>query len=116
LELGAFASAPQHGYLVRTIEPVGEALPVPGMVPIRSRGPFAEADERALMREHGIEVLVTKNSGGTATYGKVAAARTLGLPVVMVARPAKPDGPAVADVDSALAWIEGHHGPYRRGV
>lgn len=111
LELPAFAAAPRHAYVVRTIEPIGDALPAPRVVAIRDRGPFDEADERALMREHGIEVVVTKNSGGAATYGKIAAARALGLPVVMVARPAKPAGPAVESVEAALAWIAAHEPP-----
>jgi precorrin-6A/cobalt-precorrin-6A reductase len=111
LELPAFAAAPQHAYVVRTIEPIGDAFPVPDVVAIRARGPFDEAAERALMAAHGIEAVVTKNSGGSSTYGKIAAARALGLPVVMVARPAKPEGPAVESVEAALAWIEAHGPP-----
>ena len=74
-EVAAFAAAPQHDYVVRTIEPLGDALPVPRLTAIRARGPFDEAAETALMRDAGIEVLVSKNSGGAATYGKIAAAR-----------------------------------------
>jgi len=110
LELPAFAAAPQHAYVARTIEPIGDELPVPGVVALRDRGPFDAAAERALMQDHGIEVVVTKNSGGAATYGKIAAARALGLPVVMVARPAKPDVAAVESVEAALAWIEARIG------
>lgn len=108
LELAAFAAAPQHRYLVRTIEPIGDALPVPNLVAIRERGPFDAADERALMTREGVEVLVSKNSGGEATYGKIAAARALGLPVVMVARPDKPDGERVATPEAALEWLAAH--------
>ncbi len=46
LELPAFAAAPQHHYIVRTIEPIGDALPVPGVIAIQERGPFGEAEER----------------------------------------------------------------------
>jgi precorrin-6A/cobalt-precorrin-6A reductase len=108
LELPAFAAAPQHAYMVRTIEPIGDALPALDVVTIQDRGPFGETDERRLMQEHGIEVVVTKNAGGAATYGKIAAARALGLPVVMVARPPKPDALTVESVDAGLAWIEAH--------
>jgi len=108
LELPAFAAAPQHAYMVRTIEPIGDALPALDVVTIQDRGPFGETDERRLMQEHGIEVVVTKNAGGAATYGKIAAARALGLPVVMVARPPKPDVLTVESVDAGLAWIEAH--------
>ena len=107
LELAPFAAAPQHAYLVRTIEPVGDAFPVPHLRAIRDRAPFDEAAERALMEREGVEILVTKNSGGAATYPKIAAARAFGLPVVMVARPEKPADVPVADTaEEAVAWLE----------
>jgi precorrin-6A/cobalt-precorrin-6A reductase len=81
-------------------------LMVPHAVYITGRGPFAEADERALLEEYGIEVIVAKNSGGPATYGKIAAARALGLPVVMLRRPSLPPADAVASVDDAVAWLD----------
>ena len=58
------------------------------------------------MREHAIDVLVTKASGGEATYAKLAAARALGLPVLMVRRPHPPPGPIVQSVAEALAWLD----------
>jgi precorrin-6A/cobalt-precorrin-6A reductase len=111
LELPPFAAAPQHTYLVRTIEPIGDALPVPNLVAIQDRAPFDEAAERALMERERVDVVVTKNSGGAATYPKIAAARTLGLPVIIIARPEKPrDVEEVASADAALEWLEGRHG------
>lgn len=106
LELGAFAGAPQHDYIVRTIEPVGNALRVPRLTTVEARGPFDQAAEGGFLREAGIEVLVTKNSGGPATYGKIAAARALGLPVVIVRQPEKPAVQQVADAAAALVWID----------
>jgi len=74
------------------------------MTVVLDRGPFTLDGERALMREHAVDVLVTKNSGGPAP--KLAAARELGVPVVVVARPPLPDGvAAVATVDAARAWV-----------
>lgn len=105
-EVSAFARAPQHAYVVRSIEPIGDALPVPNLVTVSARGPFSLDDETRFMREAGIEVLVTKNSGGAATYPKIAAARRLGLPVVIVARPALPDVPSVPDAVGALRWLK----------
>ena len=111
LELPPFADAPQHTYLVRTIEPIGDALPVPNVIAIQDRAPFNEAAERALMERERVEVVVTKNSGGTATYPKIAAARALGLPVIIVARPQKLRGvEEVASADAALEWLERYHG------
>ncbi|WP_262027043.1 cobalt-precorrin-6A reductase [Microvirga sp. Mcv34] len=111
LELAPFAAAPQHTYLVRTIEPIGEALPVPNVVAVQDRAPFHEDAERMLMQRERVEVVVTKNSGGSATYPKIAAARSLGLPVVVVARPEKPHNvEEVASVDAAHDWLENRHG------
>lgn len=111
LELSAFAAAPQHAYLVRTIDPVGEVA-LPNLVEIRHRPPFDEADERALMQAERIDVLVTKNSGAAATRPKLDAARALGLPVIVVARPPRPEGvETVASVEAALGWLERSHAP-----
>ncbi len=57
-------------------------------------------------QQHRIDVIVAKNSGGAATYGKIAAARALGLPVIMLRRPARPQVPAAASVEEALAWLD----------
>ncbi|WP_244936547.1 cobalt-precorrin-6A reductase [Methylobacterium currus] len=108
LELAAFAAAPRHRYLVRTIEPVGDALPGLDVTAIEARGPFGAAEEEDLMRRHGVEVLVTKNSGGAATYGKIAAARALGIPVVIVRQPRLPDVAQVGEARDALAWLDSH--------
>lgn len=111
LELAPFAAAPQHTYLVRTIEPIGDALSVPDVVAIQDRAPFDETAERMLMEREHVDVVVTKNSGGAATYPKIAAARSLRLPVIVVARPDKPAGiEEVASADAALAWLEKRHG------
>jgi len=105
-EIQPFADAPQHYYLVRSVDPVVPPLAVPHAVYITGRGPFAEAGERTMLEQHRIDVVVAKNSGGTATFGKIAAARTLGLPVIMLRRPILPDVEAVETVDDAVAWLD----------
>jgi precorrin-6A/cobalt-precorrin-6A reductase len=105
-DLAPFAGAPQHHYLVRSVEPVDPPLPVPHATYVTGRGPFGEADDRALLEQHRIEIVVAKNSGGTATYGKIAAARTLGVPVIMLRRPELPQVPAVGTVEEAVAWLD----------
>ncbi|MCT8997094.1 cobalt-precorrin-6A reductase [Chelativorans intermedius] len=104
-ELAPFAACPQHFYLVRSVDPVAaEAAPANARF-ILERGPFDIAAERALLEEHRIDMVVAKNSGGEATYGKIAAARALRLPVIMVRRPrATPPG-AAASVGQAAARI-----------
>jgi precorrin-6A/cobalt-precorrin-6A reductase len=70
-----------------------------------------------LLTQHRIEVLVTKNAGGDATAAKLTAARALGVPVVMVARPPPPEPPIVPDAAAALDWLAHQAGwPCWRGV
>jgi precorrin-6A/cobalt-precorrin-6A reductase len=105
-ELAPFADAPQHHYLVRSVDPVDPPLAVPHADYITGRGPFDEAHDRMLLREHRIEIVVAKNSGGTATYGKIAAARALGLPVILLQRPVLPQVATVDTVADAVAWLD----------
>ena len=90
-------------FLVRAIE-VPEAVPARSTL-VLARGPFALDDERALLRRHRIDVVVAKDSGG-ATEAKLAAARELGVPVVLIDRPAVPEGVRVVeDVAGVLAVV-----------
>jgi precorrin-6A/cobalt-precorrin-6A reductase len=113
-EIRTFARAPQHYYLVRSVEPVDPPLAVPHASYVTGRGPFTEADDRALLAGHAIDLVVAKNSGGTATYGKIAAARALGLPVVLLRRPTLPEVPTVATIEEAVTWLD--HALALRGV
>lgn len=105
-EITPFASAPHHRYLIRSVDPVDPPLEVPHARYILDRGPFGEVRERELLREHAIEVIVAKNSGGEATYGKIVAARGLGLPVILLRRPPSADVPTVATVGEAMGWLD----------
>jgi precorrin-6A/cobalt-precorrin-6A reductase len=105
-ELAPLTAAPQHFYLIRSVDPVEPPLPLPRVNYVTGRGPFSEGDDRALMSAHAIDAVIAKNSGGTATYGKIAAARALGIDVIMLRRPAPPDGPAVETVDAVIAWLD----------
>jgi precorrin-6A/cobalt-precorrin-6A reductase len=105
-ELQPFAAAPQHSYLVRSVDPVDPPLAVPHATYITARGPFSEAEDRALLEQNHIEIIVAKNSGGEATYGKIAAARALQLPVIMLKRPALPEVPSVETVEEVLDWLD----------
>ena len=93
-------------FLIRVVTP-----PDPAALPRRhhlllSRGPYRYDDEYRLMTEHGIQAVVTKNSGGAMTRAKVDAAQALGIDVVVIQRPELPPGVSVVDsVDAARAWV-----------
>lgn len=114
LRLDAFTQAPQHHYLVRTIDPLRTGHGLAHADLIEARGPFDVAAEQRLMRDHRIEVLVTKNSGGDASAAKLVVARKLGLPVVLLRRPEA--GTASTSLNDTLAAIEAHRASARRGV
>jgi precorrin-6A/cobalt-precorrin-6A reductase len=105
-EAGRFSAAPRHRYLVRSVDPVEPPLSVADSRYILAGGPFHEEDERRLLEDEGIDVVVTKNSGGAATYGKIAAARALGIDVVMIER-RRPSGvTTVGTVEEAVGLID----------
>lgn len=105
-ETAAFAGLPEVWFLVRLIETPAEPLGLAAYELLLGRGPFEVASERALLDRYRIAALVAKNSGGGATYAKIAAAREAALPVVMIARPEAPEGVATAaGVEDVLAWL-----------
>lgn len=107
LGLASFEEAPQHHYVIRTIDHPGDLPGLPDHDLLLDRGPFDLEAERALMLRERVEVVVTKNSGGSATYPKIVAARELGLPVIVVQPPMRPGVPQVHDVEAVLAFVEG---------
>ena len=116
-EIAGFEAAPQHAYVIRSVDPVEPPLAVPGATYILARGPFTEAGDHALLEAHGIDAIVAKNSGGAATYGKIAAARKLGIDVFLFRRPAPPDMPSGIGVDEVAAMVDHAFDPMeKRGV
>lgn len=121
-DLAPFAAAPWHDYLIRSVDaPPPECLPQGARI-VTARGPFDESLERQMLLGERIEVIVTKNSGGAATQAKLAAARALGLPVIMVARPDWPDvsgleAAVATEAAGALRWLaQIQNGAAERGV
>ncbi|ALF55198.1 cobalt-precorrin-6X reductase [Nostoc piscinale CENA21] len=104
-ELSTFAHLQDIWFLMRMIDPPGKDALVPPGIILCDRGPFILENERKILVQHNIDTIVSKNSGGDATYAKIIAARELGVQVVMVKRSSVPTGEQVTDVDGAVAWL-----------
>jgi len=100
-ELGAFSNCEDAWFLVRAIDEPDAKLPANSKL-ILQRGPFHLNEELQVLRNESISLIVSKNSGGTATYSKIEAARALRIPVVMIDRPQKPKIPTVAQPEDVL--------------
>jgi precorrin-6A/cobalt-precorrin-6A reductase len=103
--LDPFAAQPQHRYLLRLVDPPTGPLPLPMADVIIARGPFSAASDTALMQEHATELVVAKNAGGKGAVAKIAAARALSLPVLMIDRPALPPRHVARTVAEVMAWL-----------
>ena len=114
MHLPAFTVNPQHFYLLRLVDPPVTPPAFPDHAVIVDRGPFRQEADAALLDRHGIEVVVSKNSGGSGAFAKIAAARVLGLPVIMIDRPAIPPRPETHDPEEVLQWLA--HAGTERGV
>jgi precorrin-6A/cobalt-precorrin-6A reductase len=110
--LSAFAHLSEHWFLARCVDPPSPPAP-PALMVLLGRGPYTLAGELELMRQHAVDVLVTKDSGGELTKAKLTAARQLGLPVVVVARPPVPEVPRVPTVFAAASWTMTITGNYQ---
>jgi precorrin-6A/cobalt-precorrin-6A reductase len=108
--LAACAALDDLWFLIRCVDAPAGAMPARRQL-LLARGPYAREAELALMRRFEIDVLVTKDSGGSLTSGKLDAARELGIPVVIIRRADSPAGESVAAVDDAVRWVLGQLSP-----
>lgn len=105
-DVGAFTEITSAWFLIRVVDAPDTALLPAHHRLLRSRGPYRADDEATLMRTHRVDTLVTKNSGGALTRGKLDAARHLGVRVIMIDRPDETGGePTVSDADAAADWV-----------
>jgi precorrin-6A/cobalt-precorrin-6A reductase len=102
--LGLFAAKPQHHYVLRLVDQP-DVLPLPNASVLIARGPFGVAGDTALLHSHRISHIVAKNAGGTGASAKLAAARALNLPVILIARPVLPARHCVGTVDEVMQWL-----------
>jgi precorrin-6A/cobalt-precorrin-6A reductase len=113
--LGAFMAKPQHFYLLRLVDPPTDALPLPHAAAVIDTGPFEVAGDLALLKDHRISHIVAKNAGGAGAEAKLTAARALGLPVILIDRPAVPPRRVLGSVAEVMAWLD-HGVGTERGV
>ena len=100
----AFREVAGVRFVVRTVD-APKFSPIEGCTMLAGRGPFEAEAERELLREYDIDVVVSRNSGGAGAVGKISAARSLGIPVIMIRRPPREPGERVAEIEEALQWI-----------
>jgi precorrin-6A/cobalt-precorrin-6A reductase len=103
--LAPFAAQPQHFYLLRLVDVLDTAMPLPNAEIVLARGPFTIEGDLALLRDHGITHVVTRNAGGEGARAKLDAARALGLPVIMIDRPSLPERRTVQSVSEIMRWL-----------
>jgi precorrin-6A/cobalt-precorrin-6A reductase len=105
-EIAVLQRAPQHHYVLRMVDPPDAPLSLPSHEIIVARGPFTGEHDAALLANRRIDLVMAKNAGGAASIGKIVAARQFGVPVIMIARPAEPDGMRiVTEPDAAVRWL-----------
>jgi precorrin-6A/cobalt-precorrin-6A reductase len=107
MHIDAFAAQPQHHYLLRFVDAPERTPALLHHTLVVDRGPFTTPGDQALMLDHSIDLVVCKNAGGTGAQAKLLAARALGLPVLMIDRPALPTRLEVARPEDVLDWV-GH--------
>ncbi len=104
-QLAPFARLQDRWFLMRSIDPPASDIILPPGKLLLDRGPFSLTQERQLLQDYRIQAIVSKNSGGDATYAKVIAARELNIPIIMVQRSIPPEGDRIVDVLGAIKWL-----------
>ncbi|WP_026359769.1 cobalt-precorrin-6A reductase [Sphingomonas sp. PR090111-T3T-6A] len=106
MHVEAFAAQPQHHYLLRFVGAPEVPPALPRHTLVVDRGPFTVEGDLHLMREQATDLLLCKNAGGSGAEAKLIAARTLGLPVMLIDRPRMPAARIVHDVGAVLGWLD----------
>jgi len=109
MHLAAFAAQPQHHYVLRLVDRPTSQPPLPDVSTVIDRGPFTLEDDLALLENQRIQRVVCKNSGGEGAASKLTAARMLGLPIVMIERPALPPRHELHRIDDVISWLGDHY-------
>jgi precorrin-6A/cobalt-precorrin-6A reductase len=116
MHLADFAGQPQHHYLLRLVDTPEGALPLPQAEAVIASGPFTLDADLALLRQHRIQRIVAKNAGGVGARAKLDAAQALGLPVLLIDRPALPVRATAETVEAVMQWLAHATASALRGV
>jgi len=104
-ELNFFKKCNSYNFFVRTVDVPKNDLMLPNAKFFQERGPFLFDNEVSLFRKYSIKLLITKNSGGSATYAKIEASRKLNIPIIMVRRPKISSSETYFSLDETIEWI-----------
>lgn len=107
MSLSAFAARSDVSFTVRVIDKKPDPFPLAQGRFLVSHPPFTVPQEIATLGNMKVDVLVSRNSGGTGGAEKLEAAKQLGIPVIMVERPDLPRAPRVETVAAARDHIKG---------
>lgn len=117
MHVAPFAAQPQHHYLLRFVDAPEQPPELSRHSLIVDRGPFTAEEDSRLMQAHAIDLVICKNAGGTGADAKLIAARQLGVPVLMIDRPAVPRRAEVYRPEDAMEWLRHAANPgAERGV
>lgn len=108
MHLGAFTTHTQHHYVLRLVDAPDQKIPLSQTTVIVDRGPFDVAGDMSLMQSQKIDLVVSKNAGGSGAVAKITVARQLRIPVIMIDRPIIPPRHEVESVEAALNWLRDH--------
>lgn len=106
--LEAFKDLDDVWFLIRMIEALDHPLPLENYQLITGRPPFSLVEEERLIKDHQIDVLLTKQSGGVATSNKITAAVNAEVPIILIRRPDPVPGEWTHSMDDCLNWIQSH--------
>jgi len=108
MHLEQFSDKTQHFYLLRLVDKPTEPLAFADHKVIVARGPFDPDADLSLLHDHDIDLVVSKNAGGSGAYAKIEAARKLGIEVVMIQRPKITPRHEVHSAEAVMTWLKGH--------
>ena len=103
--LSPFVTRDDVRFILRTVDSPEEPLEFENHELITGLPSNSARDEQSILERHGVTHIVCRNSGGTGAYAKLSAARELSIPVIMISRPAPPEGKTFKKVEELLAFI-----------